>query len=120
MFASYLLLAQAAPSGAGSPSFLIMMVALFAIMYFVMIRPQQKQLKEQKAMLAALKKGDEVITQGGMIGKVFQVADKVVTLEVSPATRIRVLKSSIQGKVSLSEDEVKAEERKPEERKESK
>lgn len=78
--------------------------ALFAIMYFVLIRPQQKQAKEQQAMLGALKKGDDVVTQGGMLGKIFAVADKVVTLEVASGVKIRVVKSSIQSKVAVSDD----------------
>lgn len=83
--------------------------ALFAIMYFVLIRPQQKQAKDQQTMIASLKKGDEVVTQGGMLGKIFSVADKVVTLEVSPGTKLRVLKSSIQAKVTVTDEPAKSE-----------
>ncbi|MFT3707070.1 MAG: preprotein translocase subunit YajC [Archangium sp.] len=75
--------------------------ALFAIMYFVLIRPQQRQQKEQQAMLTALKKGDDVITSGGILGKVFSVDDKLVTLEIAAGTKVRMLKSSIQGKVTV-------------------
>ena len=116
MSQSFLVLAQLGGSG---PQTIIFIGLLFAIMYFVMIRPQQKQLKEQRAMMAALKKGDDVITQGGMLGKVYAVAEKVVTLEVSNGVRIRVLKSSIQGKVSITDDE-KSEDKKSEEKKEDK
>lgn len=83
--------------------------ALFAIMYFVLIRPQQKQAKDQQTMIASLKKGDEVVTQGGMLGKIFSVADKVVTLEVSSGVKLRVLKSSIQAKVTVTDEPAKAE-----------
>ena len=83
--------------------------ALFAIMYFVLIRPQQKQMKDQQTMLASLKKGDEVVTQGGMLGKIFSVADKVVTLEVSSGVKLRVLKSSIQAKVTVTDEPAKGE-----------
>jgi preprotein translocase subunit YajC len=83
--------------------------ALFAIMYFVLIRPQQKQMKEQQALLASLKKGDDVVTQGGLLGKVFSVADKVVTLEVASGVKLRVLKSSIQAKVTVTDEPAKAE-----------
>ena len=93
MSQSLLVLAQL--GGGSGPQTIIFIGLLFAIMYFVMIRPQQKQLKEQRTMLAALKKGDDVITQGGMLGKVYAVAEKVVTLEVANGVRIRVLKSSI-------------------------
>jgi preprotein translocase subunit YajC len=89
------MLAQAA--GQSITSMLPLLIGLFVIMYFLMIRPQQKQAKEQQNMLAALKKGDEVVTSGGLIGKVFEVREKVVTLEVSQGTKLRVLKTSIQG-----------------------
>ncbi len=109
---AFLLLAQA--QGAGWQT-IIFIGVLFAIMYFVMIRPQQKQLKEQRNMLASLKKGDDVITQGGLLGKVYLVTDKLVTLEIASNVRIRVLKSSIQGKVSgLEEGEEKKDEKKEE------
>ena len=113
----YLVIAQL--GGSSGPQTLVFIGLLFAIMYFVMIRPQQKQLKDQRTMLAALKKGDDVITQGGLFGKVFAVADKVVTLEVANGVRVRVLKSSVQGKVNVAEEE-KADEKKGEEKKEEK
>jgi preprotein translocase subunit YajC len=113
---SLLVLAQLGGSG---PQTIIFIGLLFAIMYFVMIRPQQKQLKDQRTMLAALKRGDDVITTGGMLGKVHAVADKVVTLEVSNGVRVRVLKSSIQGKVSIADDD-KSDDKKSEEKKEDK
>ena len=75
--------------------------ALFAIMYFVLIRPQQKQAKEQQTMISALKKGDDVITSSGILGKVFAVDEKVVTLEVASGVKLRMLKSSVQGKVTV-------------------
>jgi len=87
------LLAQAS----GSPSSLFIFIAgMFAIMYFLMIRPQQKQLKEHRALLANLKKGDWVVTQGGMIGRLFLIADKEVQIEVANNVKIRVLKTSVQ------------------------
>jgi len=65
-------------------------------MYFLMIRPQQKQLKEHRALLAALKKGDTVVTQGGIIGKVFLVSEREVQIEVASNVKLRVMKSSVQ------------------------
>jgi preprotein translocase subunit YajC len=97
----YLLLAQAQGQGWTTVGFFVL---IFAIMYFVMIRPQQKQLKAQRDMIGGLKKGDEVITQGGLLGKVHLVADKTVTLEVANNVRIRILKTSIQGKVAGLEE----------------
>lgn len=105
----FLVLAQ---NGSSFTSMLPLFAVLIAIMYFLMIRPQQKQVKEQRSMLAALKKGDDVITQGGLLGKVFLVTDKLVTLEVASNVRVRILKSSIQGKVQGLEEESKGEEKK--------
>ena len=93
MFTHQVLLAQAG----GSPSSLFIFIAgMFAIMYFLMIRPQQKQLKEHRALLAALKKGDVVVTQGGIIGRIFLVTEKEVQIEVANNVKLRVLKTSVQ------------------------
>ncbi|NNC16465.1 preprotein translocase subunit YajC [Corallococcus exiguus] len=93
---SFLILAQA---GAGSPlgtfGFLAVLVA---IMYFVMIRPQQKQLKEHRNLLAGLKKGDDVVTSGGILGRIHQVDDSTVTLEIASGVRVRVLKTAVSAK----------------------
>jgi len=94
-----LILAQSATSSGGMN--IVFFVALFAIMYFVLIRPQQKQAKEQQTMIAALKKGDDVITSSGILGKVFAVDEKVLTLEVGSGMKLRMLKSSVQGKVTV-------------------
>lgn len=91
--------AQAA-SGSGSMNILFF-GALFAIMYFVLIRPQQKQAKEQQTMIAALKKGDDVITSSGILGKVFAVDEKVITVEIARDVKVRMLKTSVQGKVTV-------------------
>ena len=87
------LLAQTA---GGSPQSLFIFIAgMFAIMYFLMIRPQQKQLKEHRALLANLKKGDTVVF-GGIIGRIFLIADKEVQIEIANNVKIRVLKTSVQ------------------------
>ncbi|WP_341366393.1 preprotein translocase subunit YajC [Yoonia sp. BS5-3] len=79
------------------PADLIMLLLIFGIMYFFLIRPQQKKMKEHAAMLDALRRGDQVITQGGLIGKVVKVKDEVneVELEVAKGTNVRVVKSTI-------------------------
>ena len=102
MAESFLILAQA---GAGGNPFgtMAFLVALVAIMYFIMIRPQQKQLKEHRALLGALKKGDEVVTSGGMLGKIHLVDERTETLEVASGVRIRVLKTSISAKGAVAE-----------------
>jgi preprotein translocase subunit YajC len=82
--------------GPGSmPLFMIMMIAVF---YFILIRPQQKKQKEQDNWLKSLKKGDEVVTSGGVIGKISGLTDNTVTLEVQEKVRIKVLRSSVSGK----------------------
>jgi preprotein translocase subunit YajC len=71
------------------------MVAIFVVFYFLLIRPQQKRAKETKAMLAALQKGDEVVTAGGIVGKVSKLNDAYATVEVSPNVEITVQRSAI-------------------------
>jgi len=99
-----IVLAQAGGFGSNPVGFIAWIGAVFAIMYFLMIRPQQKQAKEHRTLLAGLKKGDDVVTQGGLLGRVHVVTDKTVTLEVAPGVRVRVLKSSIQVKGAVSDE----------------
>nr|WP_246443682.1 preprotein translocase subunit YajC [Undibacterium amnicola] len=70
-------------------------ILMFVVLYFVMIRPQMKRQKEQKSMLDALAKGDEVITAGGIAGKVTKVTDSFVSLEVSNGVDIQIQKSAV-------------------------
>jgi len=80
----------------GGLSMFIPIVLMFVIIYFLMIRPQQKQAKKHKEMLEALKRGDHVVTNGGIIGKIFQLNDNnIITLEVAEGVRIRVLKGQV-------------------------
>ncbi|MRW86975.1 preprotein translocase subunit YajC [Pseudoduganella sp. FT26W] len=76
----------------GQYGFLILM---FVAMYFLMIRPQQKRAKEQKAMMEALAKGNEVVTAGGVLGKITKISDAYVTLEISSGAELVVQKNSI-------------------------
>lgn len=78
------------------------MVGIFAIFYFLVIRPQSKKAKEQQAMLADLKKGDEIVTSGGLIGKISGLTDGEVTLQVQEGVRIRITRASIQGRYGAS------------------
>jgi preprotein translocase subunit YajC len=84
--------------GGGGMQSIVFMLLMFAVFWFILIRPQQKRAKEHQAFLTALKKGDEVVTRGGVIGRVSGVADNVVTLEVQEKVRVRVLKSYIEGR----------------------
>ena len=70
------------------------LVLMFVVMYFLMIRPQQKRAKEQRAMMDALAKGDEVVTAGGILGRVTKVADAYVTVEMAVGTEVVIQKSS--------------------------
>ena len=79
----------------GSLTSMLPLVLMFVVMYFLMIRPQQKRAKEQRAMMDALAKGDEVVTAGGMLGRVVKVVDAYVTIEVATGTEITVQKSAI-------------------------
>jgi len=80
------------------------LILIFAIMYFLLIRPQQKKVKEHQAMVAALRRGDQVITQGGVIGKVVKVKDDgELELEIAEGVKIRVIQNTIATVVSKTE-----------------
>ena len=85
-----------APAAAPNPllSFLPLII-LFGIFYFMLIRPQMKRSKEQRAMLGALAKGDEVLTNGGLLGRIEDIADQFVALEIAPNTIVRLQKQAI-------------------------
>ena len=86
--------AAGAPAGAGYGQILILVVFV-AIFYFMLIRPQQKRMKEQQAMLSKLANGDEVVTSGGILGRITDVGESFVTLEVADGVRIRVQRAQI-------------------------
>ncbi|MEM7544740.1 MAG: preprotein translocase subunit YajC [Pseudomonadota bacterium] len=98
--------AQAAGGGGGDmfTSF-IPLILIFVIFYFFLIRPQQKKAKEHKAMVESLRRGDQVLTQGGIFGKVTKVKDGEEEIEVEIATnvKIRVLRSAVGSVVSKTE-----------------
>ncbi|WP_242490084.1 preprotein translocase subunit YajC [Noviherbaspirillum cavernae] len=70
-------------------------ILMFVVLYFLMIRPQMKRQKEQKSMMEALAKGDEVVTAGGILGKVVKVTDAYVTLEIADGTEVVAQKASV-------------------------
>src|ERR1035437_9970359 len=82
-------------AGGTDPSFFIMMAVLFAIFYFLIIRPQQKKQKDLKQMMANLNYGDQVLTSGGLQGKITGLTDTVVTLEVADKVRVKISRSFI-------------------------
>jgi preprotein translocase subunit YajC len=101
--------AQSAPGFGGSGQMLsfLPLVLIFVVFYFLLIRPQQKKAKQHQEMLGKLKKNDEVMTSGGIYGKVVTLADNVVTLEVAPNVRIRVNRPQISAVVSNEKSSTK-------------
>lgn len=93
--------AEGAPAAGGAGGLMtqfqgmIPLVFMFAIFYFLLIRPQQKKAKEHRALLEALKKGDQVVTAGGMHGKVTSLDDQVVTLEIAAGVNVKINKGFI-------------------------
>ena len=88
-----------AQTGAGAPSTfmsLLPMILLFVVFYLLLIRPQQKRQKEHKNMVAGLSTGDEVVTMGGILGKITKVEDNFVTVEVAKGTELRLQRASVQ------------------------
>jgi preprotein translocase subunit YajC len=88
--------AQAAPSGDPGYIGLLPIVLMFVLLYFLMIRPQMKRAKESKQMIEALQKGDEVVTAGGVVGRITKLGDAYISLEIAPNTEINVQKSAVQ------------------------
>jgi len=86
---------SAAPAGGGIMPTLIMVGLFFVFMYFMIIRPQSKRQKEHKQLMEGLDKGNEVITQGGVAGRIREVGENFIVLEVSKDVEIRVQKSSV-------------------------
>jgi preprotein translocase subunit YajC len=100
--------AMGAPGGAGAQggsgaSGLIMMVVIFVIFYFILIRPQQKKMKEHKKMVEELKKGDEIITSGGIYGTVEGVTPDTLTIKIAEGTKVKVTRSSVAAVVTEKE-----------------
>lgn len=83
--------------GEGGMNGLIMIVLMFVVFYLLLIRPQQKKAKEHQKMLDAIGKGAEIVTNGGLIGRVVLVKDNVLTLELADKIRVRVLRSQVAG-----------------------
>lgn len=80
------------------------LILIFAIMYFLLIRPQQKKLKDHQAMVESVRRGDQVVTQGGIVGKVIKVRDDgEVEVEIADNVKVRVIKSTLANVVSKTE-----------------
>ncbi|AXS80645.1 preprotein translocase subunit YajC [Dechloromonas sp. HYN0024] len=87
--------AGAAADPTGGLMQMLPMILMFVVLWFLMIRPQMKKTKEHKALLEALTKGDEVVTQGGIVGKVVKVGDSYVTVEIATGTEVVLQKPAI-------------------------
>jgi preprotein translocase subunit YajC len=88
--------AQGAPAqGAGYES-IILIVLMFAVLYFLMIRPQMKRAKEHKSMIEALQKGDEVVAGGGLLGRISKISDSYVTVEIANNVEIQMQRAAVQ------------------------
>jgi preprotein translocase subunit YajC len=72
-------------------------ILIFVVFYFLLIRPQQQRAKEHKKLLDDLKKGDAIITQGGMYGKITNIADQIITVEIADKVRVRIARSHVAG-----------------------
>lgn len=99
MFSSPAYAQAAGSAGAnGTAAFFIQiapLILIFVVFWFLLIRPQQKRMKEQQAQIAAVKKGDTVTTAGGIVGKVTRVEDAHVEVEIAPNTKVRVVKATL-------------------------
>ena len=85
----------AAPAAGGGMSQILILVVFVVVFYFLLIRPQQKRAKEQQNMLAKLATGDAVVTTGGLRGRITEVGEPYLTVEIAEGVRVRVLKSQI-------------------------
>lgn len=90
--------AFAQSAGGGDPGYIgfLPIILMFVLLYFLMIRPQMKRSKEQKQMVEALQKGDEVIAAGGVLGRITRIGDAYVSLEVAPNTEISIQRTAVQ------------------------
>lgn len=97
---------DAATQGAGGGmSGIIMMAVIFAIFYFIMIRPQQKKLKEHRKMVDELKKGDRIVTAGGIYGTVENLSDTTLTVKIAEGVKIKITRTSVGTVVKEEEKE---------------
>src|SRR5215218_9222759 len=89
--------AQAAGGfGGGGFESMLLIGAMFAVLYFLMIRPQMKRAKEHKTLIDALQKGDEVVTAGGILGRISKVGEGYLSIEIAPNTEIQVQRAAVQ------------------------
>jgi preprotein translocase subunit YajC len=91
--------AQGGSGGAAPYGDIMFLVLLFAVFYFLLIRPQQKRAKEHKKMVEAVAKGDEVVTNGGVLGKIVEVGDTFLTVNIAEGVDVKLQRSSVSATV---------------------
>jgi preprotein translocase subunit YajC len=105
----YIILAQQSPdAGAGFMQTIILFGLIFVIFYFMIIRPQQKRQKERQKMLDAVKKGDKIITSGGIHGSVIGVDEKTLLVQIADNVKVKVERGSVSGVIREAEGEEKS------------
>lgn len=105
LFSSAMAMAQTAPAAGQQPSILeaiFPFIIMFVILYFMILRPQMKKQKDHQSFVTTLKRGDEVITQSGILGKIEGLTEQFVTLEIADGVRIKMLRSQIAGSAQLA------------------
>ena len=90
--------------GAGGYAGMIPLVLMFVIFYFLLIRPQQKKAKQHRELLANLKRGDSVITSGGIYGRIAEINDNIIVLEVADKVRVKVARGFVSGLAGTAQD----------------
>lgn len=95
MFSSPAYAQAAAPGGGDFLVSLLPLVLIFAVFYFLLIRPQQRRMKDHRTMISNLKRGDQVMTAGGIIGKIIRVEDDRLTVEIAKETNVQVARNTI-------------------------
>jgi len=88
-------LAQGAPQRGGGLDFIVFIILMLGIMYFLMIRPQVKRARQHREMVAALSKGDEIVTNGGLLGKILEVGETFLLVEVGRGVEVKVQKDAV-------------------------
>lgn len=88
---------DAAPQAPNSFINFVPMILIFLVVYFLMLRPQKKRMEEERKLLESVKKGDEIYTKSGILGKIISLNEKIVTLEVAEGVKIKILKGQIGG-----------------------
>jgi preprotein translocase subunit YajC len=96
---------QAAPEGASPFGMLVPMLLIFLIFYFLLIRPQQRRQRELETMIKGLEKGDQVVTAGGLHGKVVGITDDVLTLEIAQNVRVKVSRAKVESAGKAKKEE---------------